>query len=139
MTDQAQNFATDALMERLRELLGSVSSIRLAMLFGSLADGCANFNSDLDIAVLFDHPLCADEKIALIEHLAEAIKRPVDLIDLHTVGQPLLGQIMSKGRRIMGSDECFAKLLLKHLYEEADFMPYQRRILKQRRQAWIGR
>ena len=64
--------------------------------------------------------------------------RPIDLIDLKDVGEPLLGQIIAKGRRIRGSDTAYGKLLARHLYAEADFMPYQRRILKERRDKWIG-
>ncbi len=115
------------------------SAIRLALLFGSLAKGTAHCESDLDLAVGADRPLDADETMELISDLAEASGRPVDLIDLSTVGEPLLGQIIAGGRRIIGSNTLYAELLLKHLYNQEDFMPYQRRILKERREAWIGR
>jgi len=57
---------------------------------------------------------------------------------LREVGEPLLGQIIAKGRRIIGSDTAYGELIAQHVYAEADFTPYQRRILKERRDAWIG-
>ena len=77
--------------------------------------------------------------MALIGDLALEIGRPVDLIDLNSVGEPLLGQIVTGGRRLMGSDTHYAELIRKHLYEQADFMPYRSRILAERRRRWIGK
>lgn len=124
---------------QIRQVLERHKAIRLALVFGSLAKGTAHSESDLDLAVGADHPLDADETMELISDLAEALGRPVDLIDLSTVGEPLLGQIIAGGRRIVGSNTLYAGLLLKHLYNQEDFVPYQRRIFKERREAWIGR
>ena len=124
--------------EKICHILSSYPSIKLAILFGSLASGKAKFESDLDLAVLSKQPLTQDEKMQLISILAQNFMRPIDLIDLHTVGEPLLGQILANGQRIIGSDTCYGHLITRHLYAEADFMPYQRRILKERREKWIG-
>lgn len=124
--------------ERIQQILEKHPHILLAVLFGSLARNAANFDSDLDIAVRADRPLDADEKMRLIMDLAEAIGRPVDVVDLSTVGEPLLGQIMTGGRRLLGDDARYAALLSQHLFDQADFMPYRRRILQERRRAWIG-
>ena len=124
--------------EKIRDILMSYPSINLAILFGSVANNTARFESDLDLAVQGERSLTQDEKMQLITVLAERFMRPIDLIDLHDVGEPLLGQIITKGRRILGSDTCYGKLLARHLYAEADFIPYQRRILKERRDKWIG-
>ncbi len=130
---------TESIETQLSQVLGRHQAIRLALLFGSLAKGTARFDSDLDLAVGADHPLDVDDTIELISDLAKATGRPVDLIDLSTVGEPLLGQIIAGGRRIVGSDTLYAELVLKHLYNQEDFVPYQRRILKERKEAWIGR
>lgn len=124
--------------DRIRRVLRQHPQIVLAVLFGSLARNTAGFDSDLDLAVSADRTLNADEKMQLIMDLAESIGRPVDLVDLFTVGEPLLGQIMTGGRRILGDDERYAVLLSRHLFNQADFMPYRNRILQERRQAWIG-
>lgn len=113
--------------------------IRLAILFGSLAKGRATRESDLDLAILTESPLTAETQMALIGELSVAFGRPIDLIDLRTVGEPLLGQILKHSIRLLGSDADYAELIKRHVFEEADFMPYRRRILAERRQAWIGK
>lgn len=83
--------------------------------------------------------LTAQEKIALIGELAERIGRPVDLVDLRAAGEPLLGQILRHGKRILGSDACYADLIRRHVFDKSDFMPYRDRILAERRRAWTGK
>jgi len=123
----------------IRAVLARHSEIRLAILFGSMATGHVSRDSDIDLAVSAERPLKADEKMALMAELAEATGRPIDLIDLHAVGAPLLGQIIKRGQRVWGTDERYAELIKRHLFEEADFMPYYRRMLGERRAAWIGK
>ena len=113
--------------------------IDLAVLYGSLANSTARPDSDLDLAVSAAAPLGSAERMALIADLAEQLGRPVDLVDLAHVGEPLLGQILRHGRRLRGSDERYAQLLNRHLLDNADFVPYRSRILAERRRAWIGR
>ncbi len=120
------------------EVLRTGPEIELAILFGSMATGKETAESDLDLAVDAGRPPTAEEKRALISELAIRIRRPVDLIDLQTVGEPLLGQILKRGVRILGSNTRYAGLIRKHLFDNADFMPYRRRILRERRRAWIG-
>ena len=121
---------------RIREILERHGDIRLAILFGSLASGRATPESDADLAILADTRLDADFKMTLIGELASAIGRPIDLVDLRTAGEPLLGQILKHGVRLFGSDTDYAELIKRHVFEEADFMPYRRRILAERRRAW---
>ena len=123
---------------RVKQVLEKHATIRLAVLFGSLARGEADQDSDLDLAIGADRPLDTHEKIQLIAELAEALGRPVDLVDIYSAGEPLLGQIVTRGKKILGTDADFAFVLNKHLLNQADFMPYRSRILKERRQAWIG-
>ena len=126
-------------LESIRAVLTRHPEIRLAILFGSMASGHASRDSDVDLAVSAERPLKADEKMALMAELAEATGRPIDLIDLNAVGEPLLGQIVKRGQRVLGTDERYAELIKRHLFEEADFMPYYRRILGERRAVWIGK
>lgn len=69
--------------------------------------------------------------------LAERTGRPVDLVDLHTVGDPLLGQILRHGKRLLGGGTCHASLIHRDLFDQADYLPYRTRILAERRRAWI--
>ena len=124
---------------QLREVLTRFSNVTSALLFGSVAAGRQRADSDLDSAVAADHPLTVAEKIAITRALAEKTGRPIDLIDLATVTEPLLGQIVQHGRRLLGSDKVFGDLISRHLIEQADFMPIRSRVLTERRMAWIGK
>ena len=122
----------------IRAILERHGNIRLAILFGSLASGRATPQSDADVAIQADNPVDAGFKMALIDELAVAAGRPVDLVDLRTAGEPLLGEILKHGMRLFGSDTDYAELIKRHVFEDADFMPYRRRILAERRRAWTG-
>ena len=113
--------------------------IRQAILFGSLATGQGRYDSDVDLAIDAGQPLEIQAKMTLMAELAERTGRPVDLIDLQTIGEPLLGQILKHGKRILGEDGLYAELIKRHVFDEADFMPYYRRILRERRSAWIAK
>ena len=119
--------------------LDTQPGIRLAILFGSLAAGLERADSDLDLVVDAGHRLTASEKLALMTELAKQTGRPVDLVDLHAVGEPLLGQILRHGRKLLGGGTCYANLIRRHLFDQEDFLPYRTRILAERRQAWIGK
>ena len=121
----------------MREVLSGFADIYLAVLFGSVAKESARVDSDLDIAVLANHKLSSNEKIQLIEAFAQKIGRPVDLIDLFDPPQPLLGQIIKTGRKILGTDDAFANLVYRNLVDQADFLPLRSRALRERRDAWI--
>ncbi len=121
-----------------KQLLSNDNSVKLAIIFGSIAMGKETPESDLDIAILEEKPMSIRRKYRLIEKLTFKTGRSIDLIDLYTVGEPLLGQILKYGQRIKNNDQLYAQLLTKHVIDEADFMPYQRRILKIRRNKWLN-
>ena len=123
----------------LGDVLVHFPDIILAVLFGSVAKGRQRADSDLDIAVAANHILTAQEKMALIAALAQRTGRAIDLIDLGVVPEPLLGQIVRHGRRVLGSDTVYGKLISRHLFEQEDFMPYRNRLLEERRVSWIGK
>ena len=125
-------------MERITEGLRTHDGIDAAWLFGSVASGTADPTSDLDVAVLGQDPLAADEKTTLIEKLARITGRPVDLIDLQTTHGPIVGRILQDGVRLFCDDtSLYAELLKRWWFDQADWMPYRRRILKERRERWI--
>lgn len=130
--DSDLNFVS-AVLERHPEVL-------LGFVFGSLANGSAGKDSDLDIAVAGRVALTRDEKISLIEELAAACGRPVDLLDLNTTDGMVLGQILQHGKLLVKRDPgLYAWMIHKAVYYDADEMPYRRRILEERRQAWTNR
>lgn len=126
------------LEETLKKALQAHSGLRLALLFGSCALGKERPDSDVDVAVDMGGVMAAEQHVTLISDLALATGRAVDLIDLRTVGEPLLGQILQSGRRIGGEHAVHAQYITRHVMDVEDFVPYQERILRERRQAWIG-
>jgi predicted nucleotidyltransferase len=126
------------LEETLKKALQAHSGLRLALLFGSCALGTQRPDSDVDVAVDMGGVMAAKQHVSLISDLALATGRAVDLIDLRTVGEPLLGQILQSGRRIGGEHAVHAQYITRHVMDVEDFVPYQERILRERRQAWIG-
>ena len=125
-------------IEVLRTCLERDGEIELAILFGSMAMGSYTEKSDIDLAVKKQRPISAQQKIELIEQIALLTGRAVDLVDLSTVGEPLLGQILKYGKRLLGSDTAYAEIGLKHVYAQADFVPYIQRTLEERRQKWLN-
>ncbi len=119
------------------EALAPFSEIRQVILFGSVASGAAGPDSDLDIGIEAKRPLTPEKRIRMIEALAMATGRPVDLIDLRTAGQPLLGVILKTGIRLVGENEDYGRLIFRNILEREDFLPYRERILKERREAWL--
>jgi uncharacterized protein len=79
--------------------LQMIDGLELAVVFGSVAQGNARFDSDLDIAVRYAAPLNADEKLTLFRALGAASGRPVDLIDLRTAGPIVARQALTRGKR----------------------------------------
>ena len=128
----------DVDIQLIQRTLTCHGGLELAFVFGSVAQGKARADSDLDIAVQAARALSSQQKMTLIGDLAEATGRPVDLIDLRTAGEPLLGQILGHGRRLLGSEEAHGSLLSRHLIDAADFLPLAQRIVDERRRAWIG-
>ena len=123
--------------KQLAQLLARYPQIRLAMLFGSLATGRARPDSDIDLGVLADEPIPAALKLKLIEAIGVEFGRPVDIVDLYDAPEPVLGQVF-KGKRLLGDNPTYARLLTRHLVNTADFAPLQQRILACRRAAWIN-
>ena len=129
-------YGVDAL---LKCKLAQFPTLVLSLVFCSVAQGRVWTDSDLDTAVAADKALTAVEKMNITAALAEQTGRPVDLIDLNGVAEPLLDQILRHGRRLLGSEGAHGSVISKHLFERANFMPYRNRVLAERRASWIGK
>ena len=124
---------------KLAQVLAQDGGVRLAVLFGSLADGPGRPDSDVDLAVAGNQALDADTKRRLIDAAAQVSGRPIDLVDLRTAGYFVLRQALVHGRMLYCADQSIlAQLRTRMVIEGADFAPYHRRMLRERRRAWIG-
>jgi predicted nucleotidyltransferase len=121
----------------LKDFLRPFLQLKLAILFGSLADGNANPASDMDLALLADSPINTDLKFELMQALGAKFGRPVDIVDLYFGAEPVLGEVL-KGKRLLGDNSTYANLMTRHLLNTADFAPLQQRILSERLDRWIN-
>lgn len=103
------------IINEVEAALAQHPDIKLAYVFGSVAGNKAGPDSDVDVAVLAEAPLDVEYKIQLISDIASATGRPVDLIDLATVGEP-------------------PQWVMRHILNNEDYMPYVKRMLAERRQ-----
>jgi predicted nucleotidyltransferase len=87
----------DQIIALLRERLPQLVAVYR---FGSVPDGTARPDSDLDLAVLCDRPLNYETRFELIGQLAMLSGGPVDLIDLSTVSTVMRAQIVTTGERL---------------------------------------
>lgn len=124
-------------IKQIQTALSDWPEINIAVLFGSLAEDNAHAGSDLDLAVQLTTLITPKQKMELVSDLAIQTGRPIDLIDLRDVGQPLLGEIVEKGIMVRGGTEAKGDLLFKSIMLQEDFAGYQQRILQERRKAWI--
>ena len=123
-------------LDKIASRLAADPKIAFASVFGSVGDGTAKPDSDLDVGVLAKSPLEPEERRALVEALAEITGRPVDLVDLREAGPVLLISAL-RGKRLVGrGSSANAALLSRAWTDAADFLPVRDRLLKQRRRAW---
>ena len=123
---------------RIASLLKAVRpSLRLAMLFGSMAEGRERFDSDIDLGLLDAGPLDSETIFEIGQNIAVEVGWPVDIVDLHGAPQPITRSAL-KGTRLFGSDECFASLYARHLIEQEDFGRLRKRLTVERLEAWTG-
>ena len=128
----------DSLSEQMRAALEASADIQVAFVFGSLARGEENPASDLDIGVAAHKPLSAARKLELMDALAVAFGRPIDLVDLRTAPVPVLHQALTTGICILKEDKgLYAELLRKLWYDRADIMPNYELILQARRRRFV--
>jgi predicted nucleotidyltransferase len=110
----------------------------LAILYGSAATGKMRADSDVDIALLFDHPLNLEQKMMLISRLERELQRDVDMADLFHLSGTILKRILCKGRvLIQKKPGALTGLIQRMIYNQADMMPYVSRTLIERQRRFI--
>ncbi len=116
----------------IKQWLSQHPSIRFAILFGSFAKKTNTQESDIDLAIEMDKPLNAEDKLFLLQTFAELTDRRLDLVDLKTIGEPLLSQIVQQGKMLTGTQNDMIQLSIKNVNMMQDFTPYLKRTLAAR-------
>ena len=119
--------------QQIVKWLNNQSAVQFAILFGSFAKGTAQQHSDIDLAIALDKPLTTKNKLNFLQSLGEITDRTIDLVDLKTVGEPLLNQIIQHGKQLKGTKADYIDLSIKNVNMMQDFTPYIERTLKERR------
>lgn len=130
----------DPALKRVIDELSGDDDILLAIAFGSVAQGRAVFDSDIDIGVwAAKGELEAERKLKLIRDIATVTGRAVDLIDLRVTGVPLMRTILVEGTVLIERDSNLRPYLTSRMLADVeDFLPLRERLLSERRQRWLG-
>ena len=116
---------SQTLVNRVRTALQTEPGLELALLYGSVAAGTQRSDSDVDIAVLFDHPLNAEKKMQLIARLGSSLMRMIDLTDLYSLNGTILRHVLCKGRVLINHrPEKLEQCIQRMVYNQADMMPF---------------
>ncbi len=123
---------------RAKKILSALPELRLAILHGSTATGKMRPDSDVDIALLFNRPMAAEQKMMLLSLLEKELQRDVDLVDLFSLSGTFLKQVLRKGRVLIQTKPgARAELIQKMIYNQSDMMPYVSRTLLERQRRFI--
>jgi len=123
----------------LASLLNDEPDLQLAVLFGSLTQGIARAESDIDLAVTTGHPMPPQRRQDLADRLAAFSGRAVDLIDLATQSGPLLGNILRHGTIVLQRDpSIMGRLYVRFLDWQEDLAPAVRDMLATRRKGMFA-
>jgi predicted nucleotidyltransferase len=115
-------------------VLEQFPEVKLAYLFGSAAREQLTCSSDIDVAVAAETKLPLETRLAMALELSKALHREVDLIDLQDVAGEILQQSLCQGIKLLQKDAGLSARLIQRLwFDQADMMPYRRRILAERR------
>lgn len=126
-------------LQRLREWLAGQESVRLAMVYGSFADGTQTDASDLDLALAGDRKLTLDQKVEYADQASKLTGREVDLIDLRAATGTVLQEAVTRGVILKKTDPLILAAVLKRMWlDHEDFEKQRQRMLAERRKKVLG-
>ena len=108
------------IVQQIANTLAQHEDIQLAFVFGSAARGTLRPDSDVDVAVLAGGQLSTEARLTLMAELSLALKREVDLVDLHNAWGLILRQVLTTG----------TLALKRMLFDQADMEPLRQRIIE---------
>lgn len=115
------------LLRDINRVLEDFPEVRFCTLFGSAGQGRLTARSDMDVAVAGEQKLSVETRVRLAGALFAALGRQVDLQD---VAGLILEQTLCRSKVVKNADHSLYAQLLKRLwYNQADMMPYVKRVL----------
>ena len=122
------------ILEEVKNILKQKPMIKLAIVYGSFAQGKEKPDSDLDLAVAGDRVLTPDEKVDIVNLISSKIGREVDLIDLNEATGTVVKQAVETGVVLIKHDvDLLARILSRIVTDEEDFQKTRRKLMKSRR------
>ncbi|MBX7058296.1 MAG: nucleotidyltransferase domain-containing protein [Leptospirales bacterium] len=95
----------DQIRQRLRPVWEARGELIALWIFGSVAEGRADKQSDVDLAVLLREQLSLYDQALLAEHCMNALGREdVDLVDIRSVTPLLQHRILTRGAILFERD-----------------------------------
>lgn len=120
------------------ELGSNVRGIISAYLFGSVAEGRAHRDSDVDVGILLDravYPLAADRfdvRLRCLGRLGAALGREADVVILNDAPPQLARRITTTGDRFVltdpATDHAFRRTTLSRAADLEPFLRHARRV-----------
>src|SRR5262245_44844116 len=89
------------LLHQIQKVLEPFSWLKLAIVYGSIARGQEQPESDIDLAIASTSPLTVERKLELIEALSSNLGREVDLLDLFESTGTVLKEALSTGKIVI--------------------------------------
>ena len=120
--DYGEAIMNQDIVSSVARVLDEFSQVKIGYIYGSAVNDRMTDASDVDIAV----------------RLSQALGREIDLIDLNAVSGEILRKSMCGGTKVLQKDTNLHARLVKRLwFDQADMMPYRRRILAERREHFL--
>lgn len=131
---------SETICTRIRDVLANHGDLIAVYLFGSQSEGKAHGLSDVDVAVLFDDGLSAEQMfqrtLAIGGMLEQMLPYAVDIIPLNRAGPLLRFQVIQKGKVILERDRTqrclFHMRAMNAYYDAKPYLDYQRNAMIQR-------
>lgn|GEM_PF-501669 len=130
----ATTMNSETIGAKIQDALSNQDGLIAVYLFGSVAEGKAHRLSDVDVAVLFDDELNAEQifqrTLAMGGLLEQVLQRAVDVVPLNRAGPLLRFQVIQKGKVLLERDRTerclFHMRTMAAYYDAKPYLDYQR-------------
>lgn len=136
----ASRKANEMLIETIRRILDPCNDVVAVYLFGSVAEGQAHAQSDIDIAVLYtpepSRTRLFQLNLEIGSRLEDALRGPIDVVNLNNAPPLLAFQVLQTGQLILEhnrTQRCIFQMHAMNRYYDS------RRYLEEQRTAAIRR